>query len=106
MSDGKNDPCGVLCIMTRSDGHVVATASDFERQAPGGFKPWEGQLYRAREQVKLATVRAYCSDFVVNAISSYVSTQIADELCRKGHKITCRAIGYDDEITAEVARRG
>lgn len=103
----KPDPCGIIAIMTNSAGDVIATAADFERHGYGGFKLWEAQKHRAREQVKWATVRAYCSDVVVKAITSYISSQIADELCQKdrgGHKITYRAIGYPEEVAAEVER--
>jgi phage gp46-like protein len=103
MTDTKQ-PCGIIAIMTNSSGDVIATAADFERQAPGGFKLWEGQRQRACQQVKWAAVRAYCSDVVTQAISSYVSSQIADELLRKGHKLTCRAVGYPDDVAAEVNR--
>lgn len=98
------EPVGVLAIMTSPDGQVIATASDFERQAPGGYKLWEAQRYRARQQVMWATVRAYCSDAIVDAITDYLSTQIAEALCRKGHRITIKAIGWNEEISAEVAR--
>jgi len=98
-------PYGVLAIMTSPDGRVIATAADFERQAPGGYKLWEAQYHRAREQVKWATVRAYCSNVVVEAIGSYLSTQIADELCRKGHRITTKAIGWDGDELEEIERR-
>ena len=98
----KPDPCGVIAIMTAPDGSVIATHADFDRSAPGGCQLWEGQKWRAREQVKWATVRAYCSDIIVKSISSYTSTKIADELCQKGHKITYRAIGYPDDVAAAV----
>jgi hypothetical protein len=103
MSD--ENPHGVLAIMTSPNGHVIATSADFQRQAPGGYKLWEAQCARAREQVKWAAVRAYCSDVVVEAISSYVSTQIADELCLKGHRITLKAIGWDGDERAEIEKR-
>lgn len=105
MADEKpKDPCGVIAIMTNSTGDVIATAADFERQGYGGFKLWEAQRMRACDQAKWATVRAYCSDAVVKAISSYVMTQIADELISKGHKLNVRAVGYSDEIAADVRR--
>ena len=101
------DPQGVIAIMTNSTGDVIATAADFERQSPGGMKLWEGQRHRARQAVKWRTVRAYCSNVMVDVISSYLKEQIAEELCSKkgGHKITCRAIGYPEDVTAEVGRR-
>lgn len=106
MSDEKTKPAprGVIAIMTSPTGDVIATHADFERSAPGGCELWEGQKWRAKEQVKWATVRAYCGDVMVSSISSYTSTKIAEELCQKGHKITCRAIGYPEDIAAEVER--
>lgn len=105
MAEDKNpNPCGVIAIMTTPTGEVIATHADFDRSAPGGCKLWEGQKWRASEQVKWATVRAYCSDIVVKSISSYLSTRIADELCQKGHKITYRAIGYPEDVMSEVER--
>jgi hypothetical protein len=101
-------PQGIIAIMTNATGDVIATAVDFERQGYGGFKLWEAQKQRAGQQVRWATVRAYCSPVVANAITSYISTQIADELCHKGrggHQITYRAIGYPEDVAAEVARR-
>jgi hypothetical protein len=100
-----SDPQGVIAIMTSPDGDVVATATDFHRSGYGGFKLWESQKMRAKDQVKWATVRAYCSITVSNALSSYLMTQIADELCQKGHKITFHAIGYSEDIALEVERR-
>lgn len=105
MADEKiKEPCGIIAIMTNSTGDVIATAADFERQAPGGFKLWEGQRQRACRQVKWATVRAYCGPVVSEAVGSYLASQIADELLRKGHKLTCRAVGYPDEVAVEVRR--
>jgi hypothetical protein len=102
MSDEKL--VGVLAIMTAPDGRVIATAADFERQAPGGYKLWEAQRYRARQQVKWATVRAYSSEVLVQAISDHMSEQIAAALCQKGHRLTIKAIGWDGEAAAEVER--
>lgn len=98
-------PQGIIAIMTSADGDVIATAADFNRSGMGGCKLWEAQMWRAKDQVKYATVRAYCSPVVANALSSYLLGQIAEELCRKGHKITVRAIGYADDVRAEIERR-
>lgn len=101
----KPAPRGVIAIMTAPTGEVIATHADFDRSSPGGCKIWEGQKWRARDQVKWATVRAYCSDIIVKSISSYISTQIAEELCQNGgHKITYRAIGYADDDAAAIER--
>lgn len=103
----KPSPRGVIAIMTSPTGDVIATATDFDRSAPGGCKLSEGQKWRARQQVKWATVRAYCSPVITNALDGYLLEQIADALCQKergGHRITYRAIGYPEEIAAEVER--
>jgi hypothetical protein len=115
MDDGGSDvtektqpaPQGVIAIMTNSTGDVIATSADFERQSYGGYKLWEAQKHRAREHVRWATVRAYCSSVMSSALSSYLMTQIADELClpKGGHRITYRSIGYPEDIASEVERR-
>jgi hypothetical protein len=99
------EPCGVLAIMTRcDDGHVIATAADFQRSGYGGFKLWEAQKIRARDAVKRQAVRAYCSEVLTNALESYTIERIADDLLTKrgGHKITMRSVGYLDEIAAAI----
>lgn len=104
MKDEKKqpEPRGVIAIMTTPTGDVLATASDFDLSAPGGCQLWEGQKWRAQQQVKWAAVKAYCSPALTKALGGYMLEQIADALCRDGHKITYRAIGYSDEIAAEV----
>lgn len=101
----KPNPQGIIAIMTAPDGHVIATAADFNRSGMGGCTLWEAQMWRARDQVKWATVRAYCSSIVIDAIDSYTMTQIADALLRKGHKLTLRAIGYPEDVRTEVESR-
>lgn len=106
MSDDKKiEPKGVIAIMTTPSGDVIATASDFDRSAPGGCKLWEGQKWRAAQQVKWATVRAYCNPAITDALGGYMLEQIADALCQRGHKISYRAIGYSEDVEAEVRRR-
>lgn len=103
-AEKKPEPCGVIAIMTAPDGHVIATAADFNRSGYGGYKLWEAQRMRAQDQVKWATVRAYCSAVIVEAVDSYLSTQIADALCRKGHRITVRSVGYPEDVAQEIER--
>jgi len=99
------DPQGVIAIFTAPDGDVIATATDFNRSGMGGCKLWEAQMWRARDAVKWKAVRAYSSPIMADALSNYLCTSIADALCQKGHKITLRAIGWGDDVAAEVARR-
>jgi hypothetical protein len=99
------EPQGVIAIMTAPDGNVIATAADFNRSGMGGCELWEAQMWRARDAVKWQAVRAYCSTIMIEALSNYTMTKIADELCSKGHKITLRAIGWGDDVAAEIKRR-
>ncbi|MDB5606693.1 MAG: hypothetical protein JWP25_3593 [Bradyrhizobium sp.] len=107
MTDEKRqaNPQGIIAIMTSPDGDVIATATDFNRSGYGGYKLWEAQAMRAKDQVKWATVRAYCSPVVSDALDSYLMGQVADRLCSKGHKITLRAVGYPDDVRSEIERR-
>jgi hypothetical protein len=99
------EPHGIIAIMTDPDGDVIATSADFDRSGIGGCKLWEAQLLRTRDSVRWKAIRAYCTPHIADAISNYLAVQIADSLCKKGHKITFRAIGYSVEITEEVERR-
>lgn len=101
----KPEPKGVLAIWTSPDGDVIATAADFDRGGYGGFKLWEAQRMRARNSVMHRAVRAYCSDRVTDAIDTYIVEQIAGAMGKKGHKITCRAVGWPDDVAEEVKRR-
>lgn len=105
MSDKMTEPQGVIAIMTLPTGHVAATHADFERQGYGGFKLWEAQKHRARDAVKRQAVRAYCSEIVTAHLESYTLDRIAEDLIQRGKwRVTCRAIGYDDDIADAVAR--
>lgn len=103
----KPDPQGIIAILTSPDGDVIATAADFNRSGMGGCKLWEAQMWRARDQVKWRAVKAYASPAMTDALSSYVVGQIAGELCSKkgGHKITIRAVGWPEDVQAQVSLR-
>lgn len=99
------NPMGVVAIMTAPDGRVIATVADCDLSGLGGFKLWEAQRYRAKNAVQWQAVQAYCSPVMFDALSAYQCHQIADALCAKGHRITYHAIGWDDEIAAELSGR-
>lgn len=101
----KPNPKGIIAIMTSPDGDVIATATDFNRSGMGGCKLWEAQMWRARDRVKWAAVRAYSSPALTDALDSYLLGQIADRMLQKGHKLTLRAVGYPEDVQAEVERR-
>lgn len=102
----KPNPQGIIAIMTTPTGEVIATAADFNRSGMGGCKLWEAQMWRARDAVRRKAVIAYCSTVVANVLSSYLLEQICSELVsRGGHKLTLRAVGYPEDVQAEVERR-
>lgn len=107
MSDEKTiEPQGVIAIMTLPTGHVAATVADFERQGYGGFKLWEAQKHRACDAVKRKAVRVYCSEIVTAHLETYTLDRIAEDLISRGKwRITCRSIGYPEDVADEVARR-
>jgi len=96
------EPQGIIAIMTAPDGDVLATATDFNRSGMGGCKLWEAQMWGARQQVKWAAVKAYASPALTKALGGYMLEQIADALCQDGHKITYRAVGYPDDVAADI----
>jgi hypothetical protein len=99
------EPQGIIAIFTAPDGDVIATAADFNRSGMGGCKLWEAQMYRVTDAVKWKAVQAYCSPVVSDALSKYLLEQIATALIGKGHKITVRAVGWGDEVDAELRAR-
>ena len=99
-----DEPKGVIAIWTDPEGRVIATESDFELSGYGGFKIWEAQRMRARNSVYREAVRAYCSPAVSKVLSSYLLEGIANEMMKSGHRITLRAIGYDDEVSEAISR--
>lgn len=99
------EPQGIIAIFTAPDGDVIATASDFNRSGMGGCQLWEAQMWRARDAVKWKAISAYSSPMLADALSNYLCTQIAEAMLAKGHKIACRAIGWGEEVEAEVKRK-
>lgn len=97
-------PKGVIAIWTSPDGDVVATNADFDRSSYGGFKLWEAQRMRARRAVQRDAVDRYAGPAIAACLSNYLFEQIAEAMRGKGHKITCRSVGYDDEIREAIER--
>lgn len=104
MIDPTIGPCGVIAIWISARGDVIATAADFEQQAFGGFDLWHTQRHRAKQRVIQLAIDAYCSPDFAEAIDGYLAEQISLALRKKGHKITCQAIGYPDDVAEEVSR--
>jgi hypothetical protein len=104
MTEGR-EPQGIIAIFTAPDGDVIATATDFNRSGMGGCKLWEAQMYRATDAVKGRAATAYTGPALDAILSNYTRHKIAEELCAKGHKISVRAIGWGDEVDAEIRLR-
>lgn len=78
----KNDPSGVTVVYIY-DGRVIAHASDFAPDCPGGFTTSEAQTYRAKRALALAVVRALSSPTLYENLDSYACEQIVNKM--KGH---------------------
>ena len=91
-------PQGVVAILTGSDGHVWATATDFDQSGSGGFTWQEAQELRAKRQVSTNFLRSTCNSFIANVISDYQRDEIMRKLCHEnGFKLTVVRIGYGEE---------
>lgn len=88
---------GVVGIFTDKLGRVVATVSDFNRDAPGGCSLREGQTWRCQRLLALEVVRAYCSQMILEGIEAYDCERILSRLCEKGATTTYIPIGHPDE---------
>lgn len=108
MTEQKTEPKGVIAIVTTPRGDVIATAADFERSGYGGFKLWEAQKMRARDNVRRETIRRYSSAALSDALDGYAVDVICERLFTRAdgsHKITYRAVGYDDDTADAIERR-
>lgn len=90
-------PPGVMVIVTAPDGRVIAHAADFHRDRPGGYKLREAQVYRAKRAAARATVDAYCSPVILEALGEYEIDLIVHKLRDKGHTMTEIDIGGHDD---------
>lgn len=97
MAETDSVPSGVVAILTRSDGHVVATAPDFDRSHPGGFSLREAQTARARRALANETVRTLCSLDIADVMRGYEAERLIEELVRvKGYRVTVMPLGPEE----------
>lgn len=89
-------PPGVVALFIAPDGHVIASANDFDRTRPGGCSIVKGQTWRARDRVKWEAVKALASPAVTDALDGYLLEQIADRMLRKGYRIHIVEIGHGE----------
>lgn len=105
MSDTARTPKGVVAIYTNSRGDVMATGVGFDTSGPGGFPIHRTQERTARMEARKRLVEAYCSWVLSDVVDSFLAEKICDALCDKaGHKLTYRAIGWDEDIAKEIER--
>lgn len=72
-------PSGVTAIYLY-DGRVIASASDFAPDRPGGFTVHEAQEYRARSALNCAVVRALASPALHENLGAYECEQIVRKM--------------------------
>lgn len=90
-------PKGVVAILTRGDGHVVASASDFETSGYGGHTLAEAQSIRARNALANEAMRRMCNSDVAEVMRGYDASQLVQALCRsKGYRVTTEEIGHEE----------
>lgn len=91
-TQGDQTPPGVMAVYVY-DGRVIASASDFNRSAPGGFTIAEAQTYRARDALASKIVRALASPALYENLSTYDCRQIVQKMKGREHIIP---IGHAD----------
>lgn len=103
MTDGQASPNGVVAVVTNSHGDVIATHADFDRSGYGGFKRWQAQKMRAGKFVAWATIKAYASPALTDALDSYDLERCFEALVRKGgHKRVYKSVGWPADVAADV----
>ena len=81
-------PKGVLLVLTDPDGDVIASATDFEQSALGGFSLLEGQKLRAKGALAGDLIRRGCAPYIAKAMDDYEANALLDKLVRtKGCRI-------------------
>jgi len=90
-------PPGIVMICTDPQGRIIATVTDFERSAPGGYDLREAQAYRARSALRRAICHAYCSPAFAAVFDDYDLDGAMRRLRDKGWKITEILIGHEKE---------
>lgn len=86
-------PPGVTAIYIY-EGRVIASASDFDRNAPGGCTLREGQTWRAARRLSIEVVKALASPTLYEGLDGHDCEQIVRKM--KGRQLIV-AIGHADE---------
>lgn len=94
-------PDGVVALMIGADGHVWATAADFDRSGYGGFELHQAQRIRARGALRREFVRRVCNTSIAATFSTYTVDQMIEDIVRREeHREAFLLIGHPD---AEVS---
>ncbi|WP_149313575.1 hypothetical protein [Methylobacterium sp. P1-11] len=94
-------PSGVVAILTRGNGEVMATAADFDPKSPGYGTVDSAQKGRARQALANTFVREWCGADIAEVMRGYDAEQLVDALCqRKGYQVTMIAAGGDPSPAA------
>ena len=94
MAEAKHKPSGMVAILTRNDGVVMATAADFDPKSPGYGTIEDAQSGRARIALANAFVRYFCGPDIAEVLEGYGADKLVSSLCeRKGYRITMVAAG-------------
>lgn len=94
-------PQGVVAVLTDNEGRVVASASDFKQDRPGGFSVKEAQRTRARRALASAMIDAFCSPVISRVLDIYDAERMLGDMVRKhGFNVTMIDIGEvaDDPV--------
>lgn len=88
-------PQGIVAVLVGEDGREIATATDFNCTAPGGFSQQEAQRIRARDRLASRAIYELSSPLLSSAVDNYLAKQIMDKMCGKGCKVIFVPIGYE-----------
>jgi len=91
-------PKGITAILVGPEGRVCASASDFSRSYPAGFKMWEAQKHRARAAVCADYIHAACNpDLAKSILRGYPGgVDIVDRMRDDGYRIHYVAHGHGE----------
>lgn len=98
-------PCGVVAIITDSEGRVVASDADFATSCPLDGPLWMRQCMNACSKAIRSFVLWHCSTILGHCLANdVIEHRLWPALRDIGkHRITCRAIGYSGDIAAKIA---
>jgi len=86
-------PSGMVAILTRSDGTVMASAADFDPKSPGYSTVEDAQKSRARLALANAFVREWCGADIADVMRGYDAEHLVGDLCqKKGYRVTVLAV--------------